>query len=240
MIMLYIYRWVAACCRSLSSWHLVLCSQSLSLSLLSLSLSQPVQYILRRLLQSYWHVLFGPFRRFRRALLYYEDYLVWLGILHDLHSLWHASHHCPSYAQRLAASPTSKDVWGLLSYLLDTTGMTQLYSLLGDNGWFPPSLCWIAMVHPLLLTYGEIYRGIQDNTSLLLLHSRGIHASSQQLALRHSSDVPRVSCKTGDWRNKKRIHHALSIFDCSGLRTLVQTSTYTMSLTKELYRQSMD
>lgn len=34
-----LYRWVAACCRSLSSWHLVLCSQSLSLSP---RLSQPV------------------------------------------------------------------------------------------------------------------------------------------------------------------------------------------------------
>ena len=84
------------------------CVVSLSLATSTVYLAQAVAIILARFVRAISEI---------SALLYYEDYLVWLGILHYLHSLWHASRHGPSYAQRLAASPTSKDVWGLLSYL---------------------------------------------------------------------------------------------------------------------------
>lgn len=84
-----LYRWVAACCRSLSSWHLVLCSQSLSLSL-SPSLATSIYCIsCAGCCNHIGTFCFGPFRRFRRCstmkIVLYDWAFFIIFILFDMH-----------------------------------------------------------------------------------------------------------------------------------------------------------
>ena len=75
--------------------------------------------------QAVGHVLLDLFRRCSTMKILVSDWAVFIVfILFDLHHTM--VHHLLKDAQRLAASPTSKDIWGLVTELLDSaTGMTQ-------------------------------------------------------------------------------------------------------------------